>query len=107
MAKATKITPKPVKQPPVRYVLELSEGEADFILALTRYIGGDPANSPRKYSVRIQHALEDATGQSAADTDAAKLASGGIRFEDYGTNRIPPALRGSRVVFANPRYRTI
>jgi len=84
MAKATRIDPKPVKQPPPKYVLELSEGEADFILGITASIGGSSTNSPRKYSDALRDALMDATGISAFDTDAYALkVRGAINFADY------------------------
>lgn len=88
MATASKIEPKPVKQPPVRYVLELSEGEADFLLGLMGVIGGDTAKSPRKYALRIEGALSLAMGISCLSTDAVKLISdqgrpGSVYFANY------------------------
>lgn len=86
MAKATMIRPKPVKQPPVKVILELTEGEADFILGVTAKLGGDREKSPRKYSDRIQAALTDALGYDWSRTDAYKLSSGGgIYFNSYNS----------------------
>jgi len=89
MAKATKIAPKPVKQPPAKIVLELSEGEADFILGMTEFISGHPSKSPRKYANALREALTSALGIRAKDTDAAHLYSevlsirGSVHFSDY------------------------
>lgn len=86
MAKATRIEPKPVKQPPVKILLELSEGEADFILGITSRIGGSMTDSPRKYNDRIQEALTGALGVRWDDTDSYPLLRGaGLRFENYGS----------------------
>lgn len=87
MAKATRIEPKPVKQPPVKILLELSEGEADFILGITARIGGSTTGSPRKYNEPIQEALSEALGISWDETDAYGLlhGGGGLRFENYGS----------------------
>lgn len=93
MAKATKITPKPVKQPSAKIVLELSEGEADFILGITHAIGGDPQKSPRKYAQALEEALTEALGYAVNGTDAYKLMDpsmpacrkGAIYFREYGS----------------------
>lgn len=87
MAKATVITPKPVRQPPKKIVLELSEGEADFILAVCGRVTGSMSNSPRKYASRIYSELikVKVLGGVASTTDAYKLMSSDSRvsFEDY------------------------
>lgn len=87
MAKATVVRPKPVKQPPVKVILELSEGEADFILGVTGKIGGSPDRSPRKYSDRIRAALTGALGYDWHETDAFKHSSRGpaLYFNAYST----------------------
>jgi hypothetical protein len=87
MATARKITPR-VKQPPSKVILELSEGEADFILGLTVVIGGDVTKSPRKYADSIGRALTEALETSAFDTDSHKLISdrgrpGAVYFKCY------------------------
>jgi hypothetical protein len=102
MAKATKITPKPVKTPPARIVLELSEGEADFILGVTSVIGGDPQKSPRKYSEALHTALREALGYSAFSTDAHKLISahgraGSIYFKNYDGSESFPTPTGRAI----------
>jgi hypothetical protein len=58
MAKATKsiIPQKPV----ITYTLELTEEEANFLLAVTHCIGGDPVASRRRYSDTIGKALKNA-----------------------------------------------
>ena len=58
MAKATKnvIPQKPV----ITYTLELTEEEANFLLAVTQCIGGDPVASRRRYSDTIGKALKNA-----------------------------------------------
>lgn len=88
MAKATVINPKPVKQPPRRVILELTDGEADFILGVTNRVGGSPTASPRKYSERIRAALRDALGVDPFRTDADKLMSSASRiyFNEYPVN---------------------
>jgi hypothetical protein len=70
--------------------LELTEGDADFLLAVLNLIGGNAKNSPRKYGDRISAALKEATGLSADDTDAYELVAGNgsgsrgaIYFNDY------------------------
>ena len=73
------------KVPRVR--LELTEGEADFLLGLMGRIGGDPVNSPRKYQKRVMTALTKALGYSYDETDAFKLVStlggGNVLFDNY------------------------
>jgi hypothetical protein len=106
MAKATKIAPKPVKQPPAKIMLELSEGEADFILGLLDSIGGSPTNSPRKYADCLNTALSGALGHGPADTDAHKLIDplagrkNSIYFREYGST-VPKAPVRS---LAQPRF---
>jgi hypothetical protein len=58
MAKATKsiIPQKPV----ITYTLELTEKEANFLLAVTQCIGGDPVTSRRRYAITITEALKNA-----------------------------------------------
>lgn len=66
--------------------LDLTEGEADFLLGITAAcISGDPVNSPRKYAKRIAKALTKATGYNYAETDSYPLARGLVDFMDYGT----------------------
>jgi hypothetical protein len=58
MAKATKnvIPQKPV----ITYTLELTEEEANFLLAVTYCIGGDPVASRRRYATTIADSLKNA-----------------------------------------------
>lgn len=77
MATVKVIEPKPVKQPPKRIVLELSEGEADFVLAMSGIVTGSPKHSPRKYADRIFRELSAALGVNGEDTDAYKLMKPG------------------------------
>jgi hypothetical protein len=58
MAKATKsiIPQKPV----ITYTLELTEEEANFLLAVTYCIGGDPVASRRRYATTIATSLHNA-----------------------------------------------
>lgn len=85
MAKATVIQLKPVKQPPKKIILELSEGEADFIYAVTHRVAGSPTASPRKYSERVHAALKAALGIDGHQTDAHRLMSNASRiyFNEY------------------------
>ena len=57
MAKATKNIPQ---KPVITYTLELTEEEANFLLAVTQCIGGDPVASRRRYSDTIAEALKNA-----------------------------------------------
>lgn len=84
MARAQRISeivrrPKRVK----RIQLTLTEGEADFLIAVLAEVGGHEKLSPRKYERRIYRALCDATGFTFQDTDAFKLMSGRITFDNY------------------------
>jgi hypothetical protein len=65
--------------------LELSEGDADLLLALLGTVHGDGKESPAKYGYRIKRALEGAMGIKATETDAWKLKTGHPRvwFEKY------------------------
>ena len=79
-----------------RTVLELGDGEVDFLLALSRRVSGDPENSPRKYMNRIARALVKSTGMNPSNTDADKLSvpsyESGIWFQDYPDPRGAPKL---------------
>lgn len=68
-----------------RVQLELTEGEADFLLATMASIAGHPRNSPRKYAERIRNALTAATGldYSRADAYRLKTPTSAIYFRDY------------------------
>lgn len=84
MARAQRTTeivrqPKRVK----RVQLTLTEGEADFLLALMAHVGGDQKKSPRKYAIRIREALSRALGIDYKGTDAYQLSEGRIKFSDY------------------------
>jgi hypothetical protein len=68
--------------------LELTEGEADFILASVYATGGDPDHSPRKYATRIMNTLEKTLGYGAGETDAYKLGVGGMHFRSYGAKEV-------------------
>ncbi len=63
--------------------LDLTEGEADFILGLLAGVGGDPQKSPRKYADRIISTLEKAAGYNYKDTDSYRLSAGYIHFFGY------------------------
>lgn len=95
MAKA-QITSGIVRQPQrVRRIqLELTDGEADFLMAVLSRVDGHEKDSPRKYQRRISAALERATGHMFAYTDAYPLSSGEIEFQSY------PDPQGGRLVVA-------
>jgi hypothetical protein len=81
------IPPLPKPEPaPRRFVVELTEGEVDFLIAVTSRVGGDPVDSPRKYSDRIRKGLTEASG--VAPPDASHLVEdnrrAGIFFRNYG-----------------------
>lgn len=84
MARAQRTT-EVVRQPKrvTRVQLTLTEGEADFLLAVLAKIGGHPKNSPRKYAERISEALKNTLGISYKKTDAFPLSSGYLYFIDY------------------------
>lgn len=66
--------------------LFISDGEADFLLAVLSAVGGSPTKSPRKYAERISAALEKATSLKYVDTDAfplMKVIGGQVQFKDY------------------------
>lgn len=83
MAKAKVIEPPP--QPPRRVLLTLTEGEADFLMAMCARTCGDPRRSPRKYERRITSALTEALGYAFWSTDAHNLIAEGSRitFSNY------------------------
>lgn len=84
--------------------LTLTEGEADFLLAVLARVGGHKTNSPRKYQVRIKDALQRATGITYKETDANQLAYGvGMGFRDYDDPKGGSAQR--RKPAAPPPYR--
>jgi hypothetical protein len=74
-------------------VKKLTEGEMDFLIALTAAVGGDPSKSPAKYARRLQSKLVKAAGYDYQATDAHKLLVGSIFFNDYGTNPVTPEAR--------------
>lgn len=53
--------------------LEITEGEADLILALCSRVGGHRTKSPRKYARRLRNSLERTLGISYRDTHARML----------------------------------
>lgn len=96
-----------------RFILTLTEGEADFILGILANIGGHPTRSPRKYADRLHKALESVLGYTSTETDSAKLAYGDIRFDNYSSLRTRPALDslkdmlakdGAPLIDADPGY---
>ena len=78
--------PKPKPVPPRTFVIELTEGELDFLLGVCLAVHGDAKKSPAKYGYRIYQALYSATGLSGYNTDAWRLLNQeryGIPFKDY------------------------
>jgi hypothetical protein len=65
--------------------LDLTEGEADFLLGLVASVGGSETNSPRKYAKRILKALRRVTGYDYTETDSLALLHGHVEFLDYGS----------------------
>jgi hypothetical protein len=89
-----RVVRKTVKIPVKKIVLELTEGEADFLLALSAHVGGSDEDSPRKYMHRISRALVKATGHVFFETDAFPLADpsqpSGVLFANYPDPRGAP-----------------
>lgn len=82
-AKRIKRTVKVVTTLP-GYQLELSEGDADFLLALLSRSHGHGKKSPNKYRNRILEALKAVTGMDPADTEAVRhLDRGTVRWKHY------------------------
>lgn len=73
------------KQTPNVFTVEVTEGEADFILGLLAYVGGHAKRSPRKYADRIRVALSKAVGYDYDETDAFRLIEGApfVNFSEY------------------------
>jgi len=97
MARAHTVTKvfRKVRQVKVRRtMLELGDGEVDFLLAIAQCVGGDTTDSPRKYMDRIARALLKSAGMDPLATDAGRLARstyhGGIWFENYVDPRGAP-----------------
>src|ERR1700691_3324844 len=83
MAQAKKIqkrVPHYVKED--RFVLTLTEGEADFLLGVLSRVGG-VKHSPRKYGDRVIKVLQAALGYGFLETDAFKLSDGQITMHPY------------------------
>lgn len=84
MAKASLVR-RVVREPKSRrrVVLELTEGEADFLVNQCHRVRGDARLSPVKYAVRIRTALQRALGYSWENCDARVLSRGTVRFATY------------------------
>jgi hypothetical protein len=107
MARARKVEESIVQRTKVnRIQLTLTEGEADFLLAVLSKIGGSPVKSPRKYQERISKALTDATGLNFTDTDAYALAHGGLMMDSYPdtANGTHQSLRSLTGTYLDPVY---
>jgi len=69
--------------------LTMTKAEAETLLAVTAFVGGDTTRSPRKHTDDLSHALAGALGLGGfaayVKTNAYKLAhrTGGIRFDDF------------------------
>lgn len=72
------------KQTPRTFKLQITEGEADFLLGVLAAINGDPDKSPRKYAARLSRILSRMTGYDGLETDAVALSRGAIAFYNYG-----------------------
>jgi hypothetical protein len=90
MAKATAIKHYIVRPKRVRRViLELTEGEADFLINVCGRIEGDSNDSPVKYAVRIRKALSKLVGYDWLETDAFQLSTGYVSYTTYDNLRRP------------------
>jgi hypothetical protein len=87
--KATLTRPVPVTPPAtVKVELELSEREAEAVLALTRRVGGCPSNSARSVFDVLREALmtagvkynQDRPGSGGSPLEGSRS---GIYFRDY------------------------
>ena len=74
MAKAKKI--------PATYTVEitLDQNEAEFLLAVTRCIGGEPMTTRRKYAYTIEKALREA-GVTGCNTSDISQSNSSIWFK--------------------------
>lgn len=63
--------------------LELTEGEADLVLALAAGVFGHPSQSPAKYARRVEKALTEALGYGPEETDAFHLSLGTVALFNY------------------------
>lgn len=84
MAKVTVNRQQPAPVPPIISVtLELTHEEAQVLVDIFDFVGGDPVRSRRKYTDRIQDAMRDA-GISPPHrvVDVNRNNIHGIRFTD-------------------------
>lgn len=69
--------------------ITLTPDEADTLLAITAWVGGDPYKSPRKHIDSLREALGGALGKNWYDTTAYGMKSGtGISFDNYNEGSI-------------------
>jgi uncharacterized protein (DUF849 family) len=78
---------------PRRFTLSVTEGEVDFLIAITAGVGGDPVNSPRKYAMRINEELVRAAGYGEGETDADLLQRGMTWFMNYDSPSKPSRMK--------------
>lgn len=87
-----------VEKSETRYVLELSEDEADALVAVLGRVGGVRDNSPRKHTEAVYAALAEHVGRSI-DTHANKLLGhGNVWFSDYDDDDAKRVLNWSHLL---------
>lgn len=90
---STKKTSPPPRKTPRRFIVELTEGEADFILGLlasarTKGSNEKVNNSPIRYAGRLVRGFQKMLGQRAAETDSFLHSFGDVWFGEYGEDPI-------------------
>lgn len=71
---------------PRTITVELTEGEADFLLGVTSIVGGDKSRSMRKYSDRLRRTLSRSLGYGPDDTDFVKYGRGHVYMNRFDGN---------------------
>lgn len=71
---------------PRTITVEMTEGEADFVLGVTSIVGGDATRSMRKYADRLRRALSRSLGYGPDDTDFVKYGRGHVYMNRFDGN---------------------
>lgn len=85
---STRTTTPPPRKTPRRFTVELTEGEADFILGLIESAKpawglGKVNNSPLRYARRLRHNFQYMLGQKGEETDSYLHSFGEVYFHNY------------------------
>lgn len=71
------------RRTPRTILVELTEGEADFILGVTSRVAGHETRSMAKYSTRLRKVLSKTLGYDCDETDFDKYARGFLYLNTY------------------------